>query len=86
MPQALVLNATYEPLSAVPTRRAVVLLVRDKAELVEPQGGHWSSERLRVPVHGGHRDALPSEAADDPQRVRPGGLEDDGPAHPAIAA
>ena len=44
------LNATYEPLSVVSARRAVVLLVREKAELVEEQGGRWSSERLSVPV------------------------------------
>jgi 5-methylcytosine-specific restriction endonuclease McrA len=50
MSQALVLNASYEPLSVVPARRAVVLLVRDKAELVEAQGGHFSSEKLRIPV------------------------------------
>ncbi|HSR15907.1 MAG TPA: HNH endonuclease [Gemmatimonadales bacterium] len=50
MPQALVLNATYEPLSVVSARRAVVLLVRDKAELIESQGGHWSSERMSIPV------------------------------------
>ena len=50
MQPALVLNASYEPLSVVSARRAVVLLVRDKAELVEAQGGHWSSERLRVPI------------------------------------
>lgn len=50
MPQALVLNATYEPLSVVSTRRAVVLLVREKAELVEPQGGQWASARMTVPV------------------------------------
>lgn len=50
MAQALVLNATYEPLSVVSARRAVVLLVREKAELVESQGKHWSSERMRVPV------------------------------------
>jgi len=31
----LVLNATFEPLSLVSVRRAVVLLLRDKAELVE---------------------------------------------------
>jgi 5-methylcytosine-specific restriction endonuclease McrA len=48
--QALVLNATYEPLSVVSARRAVVLLVREKAELVEEQGGRWSSERMSVPV------------------------------------
>jgi 5-methylcytosine-specific restriction endonuclease McrA len=50
MPQALVLNATYEPLSVVSARRAVVLLVRDKAELIESNGGHWASERMRIPV------------------------------------
>ncbi len=50
MQPALVLNASYEPLSVVSARRAVVLLVRDKAELVESQDGHWRSERLRVPV------------------------------------
>ena len=30
----LLLNATFEPLTALPLRRAVVLLVREKAELV----------------------------------------------------
>ena len=33
--QVLVLNASYEPLSLVSVRRAVVLLLREKAELVE---------------------------------------------------
>lgn len=50
MQPALVLNASYEPLSVVSARRAVVLLVRDKAELVESQGGHLRSEHLRIPV------------------------------------
>lgn len=31
----LVLNATFEPLSLVSVRRAIVLLLREKAELVE---------------------------------------------------
>ena len=35
MRRALVLNATYEPLSIVPARRAVCLLIDDKADLVE---------------------------------------------------
>jgi len=48
--QALVLNATYEPLSVVSARRAVVLLVRDKAELVEEHGGYWSSEHMTIAV------------------------------------
>lgn len=50
MAQALVLNASYEPLSVVPTRRAVVLLVREKAEMVHSDGRSWSSERMTVPV------------------------------------
>ncbi|HSG78853.1 MAG TPA: HNH endonuclease [Acidimicrobiia bacterium] len=50
MVQALVLNATYEPLSVVPAKRAVVLLVREKAELVESRDRHWSSEKMRIPV------------------------------------
>jgi 5-methylcytosine-specific restriction endonuclease McrA len=33
--QVLVLNASYEPLSLVSVRRAIVLLLREKAELVE---------------------------------------------------
>ena len=33
--QVLVLNASYEPLSLVSVRRAVVLLLREKAELLE---------------------------------------------------
>ncbi len=35
MGRALVLNATYETLSIVPSRRAICLLLDDKAELVE---------------------------------------------------
>lgn len=50
MPQALVLNATYEPLSVVSARRAVVLVVREKAELVESKDRTFSSERLTIPV------------------------------------
>ncbi|MEE9299048.1 MAG: HNH endonuclease [Acidimicrobiia bacterium] len=50
MVQALVLNATYEPLSVVSARRAVVLLVNEKAELVHSGDQSWSSEHLRIPV------------------------------------
>jgi len=50
MAQALVLNATYEPLSVVSARRAVVLLINRKADLVHAGDGSWSSERLRIPV------------------------------------
>ena len=50
MAQALVLNATYEPLSVVSARRAVVLLVNEKAQLVHAGDKSWSSEHLSVPV------------------------------------
>jgi 5-methylcytosine-specific restriction endonuclease McrA len=45
MSQALVLNATYEPLCVVSTRRALVLLLDEKAELLHPAGGMFRSER-----------------------------------------
>jgi 5-methylcytosine-specific restriction endonuclease McrA len=42
MSSVLVLNATYEPLHVVSTRRAIVLLLKDKAELLEA-----AEERIR---------------------------------------
>lgn len=36
MTQALVLNATYEPLCVVSTRRALMLLLDEKAEMLHP--------------------------------------------------
>jgi 5-methylcytosine-specific restriction endonuclease McrA len=49
---ALVLNATYEPLCVVSSRRAVVLVLTDKAVAVESGDVELHSERtsLRVPV------------------------------------
>lgn len=49
MARALVLNATYEPLAVVPTRRAVVLVLRERAEIVESNGIVWRSERMTLP-------------------------------------
>lgn len=48
----LVLNATFEPLSLVSVRRAVVLLLREKAELVETTERmlHSSSRALPEPL------------------------------------
>ncbi|HEU5098210.1 MAG TPA: HNH endonuclease [Roseiflexaceae bacterium] len=43
MTDVLVLNASYEPLRIVPVRRAVVLLLQQKAELVEA-----AAQRLRA--------------------------------------
>jgi 5-methylcytosine-specific restriction endonuclease McrA len=47
---ALVLNASYEPLCVVPGRRAVVLLLTDKAVAVAEGDGTLHSERRAVPV------------------------------------
>jgi len=48
MPRALVLNATYEPLSVVPARRALVLVLYERADVVETNGHIWRSEHLTV--------------------------------------
>ena len=50
MSRALVLNASYEPLCVVTSRRAVILMLSDKAELVHDSGRRLHSERLTVPV------------------------------------
>lgn len=44
------LNATYEPLSVVSVRRAVVLLLKDKAEMVEATRARLRAENLTMPV------------------------------------
>lgn len=48
--RALVLNATYEPLCVVPSRRAVVLVLDRKAEVLHDTGAALHSEHLTVPV------------------------------------
>jgi 5-methylcytosine-specific restriction endonuclease McrA len=48
MSRALVLNASYEPLSVVATRRAVVLVLRDRADVLESNGVVWRSESLEL--------------------------------------
>lgn len=50
MSRALVLNATYEPLAVVSSRRAVVLVIEQKADLVHASDEQWSSERASVEV------------------------------------
>lgn len=50
MPRALVLNATYEPLSIVSGKRAVVLIMREKADVVEPGVEVWHSESMSLTV------------------------------------
>jgi len=48
--RALVLNATYEPLCVVPIRRAVVLVLKEKAEVVHHNGGALHSERMSFAI------------------------------------
>ncbi|MBI4729371.1 MAG: HNH endonuclease [Acidobacteria bacterium] len=50
MGRALVLNATYEPLCVVPVRRAVVLVLKHKAEIIHEDGGSLRSERITLPI------------------------------------
>jgi len=45
-----VLNASYEPLSVVSTRRAVVLVLNGKAVAVEERGESWRAEAVAVDV------------------------------------
>jgi 5-methylcytosine-specific restriction endonuclease McrA len=49
MSKALVLNATYEPLCVVPARRALVLVLREKAEVLHATDRAFHSERAALP-------------------------------------
>lgn len=48
MGRSLILNASYEPLGVVGLRRAVVLVLREKADVVEHNGAIFRSERLEL--------------------------------------
>ncbi len=50
MQRVLVLNATYEPLSIVSVQRAIVLLLKEKAELVEAAAERLHAARTSLPV------------------------------------
>lgn len=50
MTSVLVLNATYEPLSVVSLKRAVVLLLKEKAELLEAAETTLRACGLNMPV------------------------------------
>lgn len=50
MSSVLVLNATYEPLTVVSIRRAVILLLKEKAEVVEAAQAFLRAERLSLQV------------------------------------
>lgn len=47
--RTLVLNASFEPLSIVGSRRAVVLVLTDKAEIIHAAEGRYRAERVEVP-------------------------------------
>ena len=49
MSKALVLNATYEPLCVVPARRALVLVLKEKAEVLHATDRAFHSERAAMP-------------------------------------
>jgi len=49
MTSVLVLNATYEPLNVVSVRRAVVLLLKDKAEILEATDQEIRSAGWSIP-------------------------------------
>lgn len=48
MAGVLVLNATFEPLAVVPTRRAICLMLAEKVELLHGSGRRVRSERLAL--------------------------------------
>lgn len=50
MGRSLLLNATFEPLCVMPARRAVLLVLKDKAEIVHRNCAVLRSERRTVPV------------------------------------
>lgn len=50
MSAVLVLNATYEPLSVVSVQRAIVLLLKEKAELLEAAEARLRAENTSMPV------------------------------------
>ncbi len=50
MGRALLLNATFEPLCIVPIRRAVVLVLKARAEIVVEGDGALHSERRAIAV------------------------------------
>ena len=49
MRRVLVLNASYQPLNLVNVKRAVILVLKNKAEIIEEREGYIHSERLTMP-------------------------------------
>ncbi|MEZ5169863.1 MAG: HNH endonuclease [Acidimicrobiia bacterium] len=50
MGRALLLNATFEPLCVLTARRAVVLVLKDKAEIIHRNGAEFRAETMTIPA------------------------------------
>ena len=50
MGRSLLLNASFEPLCVVSARRAVVLVLKEKAEILERNGAEFRSEHTVIPA------------------------------------
>ena len=48
MGRSLILNASFEPLGVVAHRRAIVLVLKERAEIVENNGALYRSEHLTI--------------------------------------
>jgi 5-methylcytosine-specific restriction endonuclease McrA len=46
--RSLVLNASHHPLAVVTARRAVVLVLKEKADIIESNGVMYRSERIQI--------------------------------------
>ena len=46
--RALVLNATYEPIGVVSSRRGIILVLSEKADIIHQGDGQWRSERMEL--------------------------------------
>jgi 5-methylcytosine-specific restriction endonuclease McrA len=46
----LLLNATFEPVSVISLQRAIILLLKEKAEVIEAAETRFRSERMSLPV------------------------------------
>src|ERR1700729_2383808 len=49
MSRALILNASFEPLCVVSTRRALMLVLAERAELLHGTGEHFHAELIAIP-------------------------------------
>ena len=62
--RCLALNASFEPLTMVPTRRALRLVIEGKAEIVEADGDEAASAEMVGKPGRQHRSARTRDAAE----------------------